>query len=152
MVRRPLIKILLILTAVLVVGGVLSWRSIQSGFTPGGGGADERPHRQEADGTLVLRLRLSVWGGGGPVDGRYRNVALLISLADPFGASSPTATTPSSRIPGRLVPGGDASSQSYEFRVPPSSFTSGGRLAYHYEVTLDGQTTQIPGHFDVQVR
>lgn len=78
--------VLLVLLALLVIGSGLVWRSLQSGLEPGGGGANEFPQRLEADGSVVLRLRLNVWGG---------------------------------------------------------------RLSYHYEVTLDGHATNIPGRLEV---
>ena len=150
MLRRSLSKVLLVLLALLVIGLVLTWRSIHSGFEPGGGGANEYPQRQEADGALVMRLRLNVWGGGGAIDGRYRDVMLVAALAGPYAVSATdTAATASLRVPGRIVPGGDAKTQWYEFRIPRGSFGSGGRLAYHYEVRLDGQATQIPGRLEV---
>ena len=150
MLRRLLPRVLLVLLVLLAIGGVLAWRSLQSGFEPGGGGANEFPQRQEADGALVLRLRLNVWGGGGAIDGRYRDVMLVAALAGSYAASATdTAATTPLRIPGRIAPGGDAKTQWYEFRIPRGIFNSGGRLAYHYEVTLDGQATQIPGRFEV---
>lgn len=150
MLRRTLPRVLLVLLVLLVIGGGLAWRSLQSGFEPGGGGANEFPQRQEADGALVLRLRLNVWGGGGAIDGRYRDVMLVVALAGPYAASATdTAATASLRVPGHIAPGGDAKTQWYEFRIPRGSFNSGGRLAYHYEVTLDGQATQIPGRLEV---
>lgn len=147
---RPRPTVLLVLLVSLVVGAGLAWLSLQSGFEPGGGGANEFPQRYEADGALVLRLRLNVWGSGGSIDGRYRNVMLLAAQAGPSAASTTdTATTASLRVPGRIAPGGDAKTQWYEFRIPQGSFNSGSRLAYRYEVTLDGQVTQIPGRLEV---
>ena len=148
--RRSLLRALLVLPVMLVIGGGLAWRALQPGFEPGGGGANEFPQRQEVDGSLVLRLRLNVWGGGGAIDGRYRDVMLVAALAGPHAASTTnTAATASLRVPGRIAPGGDAKTQWYEFRIPRGTFNSGGRLAYHYEVTLDGQATQIPGRLEV---
>lgn len=150
MSRRSLLRALLVLLVLLVIGGGLAWQALQSGFEPGGGGANEFPQRQEADGSLVLRLRLNVWGGGGAIDGRYRDVMLVAALAGPHAASAAnTAATTSLRVPGRIAPGGDAKTQWYEFLVPRGTFNSGGRLAYHYEVTLDGHATQIPGRLEV---
>jgi|JI10StandDraft_1071094.scaffolds.fasta_scaffold383647_2 hypothetical protein len=150
MLRRSLPKTLLVLLALLVIGGALAWRSLHSGFEPGGGGANEFPPRQEADGTLVLRLRLNVWGGGGAIDGRYRDVMLVAALAGPYAASATsTAASASLRVPGRIAPGGEAKTQWYEFRISRGSFSSGSQLAYRYEVTLDGNATQIPGRFEV---
>jgi len=150
MLKRSPPSVLLILLALLVIGGGLAWRSLQSGFEPGGGGANELPQRQEADGALVLRLRLNVWGGGGAIDGRYRDVVLVAALAGAHAASATgTAATVSLRVPGRIAHGGDATTQWHEFRIPRGSFNSGGRLAYHYEVTLDGHATQLPGRLEV---
>lgn len=151
MLRRSLPKVVLVLLALLAIGGALAWRSLQSGFEPGGGGANESPPRQEADGALVLRLRLNVWGGGGAIDGRYRDVMLVAALAGSYAASATdtAATAVPLRVPGRIAPGGDTKTQWYEFRIPRGSFNSGGRLSYHYEVTLDGQATQLPGRFEV---
>lgn len=150
MFGRALPRVLLILLALIVIGGGLVWRSLESGFEPGGGGAHEHPQRQEADGALVLRLRLNVWGGGGDIDGRYQDVALVAALAQPQAASGTgTAGNFSLRVPGRIAPGGNATTQWYEFRIPQGSFTAGGRLAYHYEVTLDGHSTRIPGRLEV---
>lgn len=53
------------------------------------------------------------------------------------------------RFPGRVAPGGDAKTQFYEFHISRGDFTSGGHLFYLYEVTLDGNTTQITGRFNV---
>ena len=152
MIRRSLPRVLLILLALIAIGGGLAWWLLQSGFEPGGGGAHEHPQRQEADGALVLRLRLHVWGGGGDIDERYRNVALVATLEQLNAASSAgnIGQVPL-RLLGRIAPGGNATTQWYEFRIPQGSFNSGGRLAYHYEVTLDGQSTQIPGHLDVVI-
>ena len=145
-------RILLALLAFIVIAGGLACRSLQSGFEPGGGGANEFPPRQEADGAIVLRLRLNVWGGGGAIDGRYRDVMLVAALAGPYAASATgTAAMASLPVPGRLAPGGDATTQWYEFRIPRGRFNSGGRLAYHYEVTLDGHATQIPGRLEVMI-
>ena len=152
MVQRSLPRVFLILLALIAIGGGLAWWFLQSGFEPGGGGAHELPQRQEADGALVLRLRLHVWGGGGDIDGRYRNVAMVATLAQPSAASSEGSTGQVPlRVPGRVAPGGSASTQWYEFPIPQGSFNSGGRLAYHYEVTLDGQSTQVPGHLEVVI-
>ena len=152
MIQRSLPRVLLIFLALIAIGGGLAWWLLLSGFEPGGGGAHEHPQRQEADGALVLRLRLHVWGGGGDIDRRYRNVALVATLAQPSAASSEgnTGQVPL-RVPGRVAPSGNASTQWYEFRVPQGSFNSGGRLAYHYEVTLDGQSTQVPGRLEVVI-
>jgi len=146
MLRRWVPILLPVLLVLLIVGGGLAWRSLQSGFEPGGGGANEFPPRREADGALVLRLKLNVWGGGGAIDGRYRDVMLVASLAGTYPASAThTAATDSLRVPGRIAPGSDPKTQWYEFRIPRGSFNTGGRLDYHYEVTLDGQATRIPG-------
>ena len=112
MIRRSLPRVLLILLALIAIGGGLAWWLLLSGFEPGGGGAHEHPQRQEADGALVLRLRLHVWGGGGDIDGRYRNVALVATLAQPSAASSEgnTGQVPL-RVPGRVAPGGNASTR-----------------------------------------
>lgn len=150
MLRRSLPKVLLVLLVLLVIGGILAWKSLQSGFEPGGGGANEFPPRQEADGALVLRLRLNVWGGGGAIDGRYRDVMLVAALAGPYAASATgTAALVSLRVPGHTAPGGGAKTQWYEFRILPGSFNSGSQLAYYYEVKLDGNATQIPGRLEV---
>ena len=152
MIRRSLPRVLLILMALIAIGGGLAWWLLQSGFEPGGGGAQEHPQRQEADGALVLRLRLHVWGGGGDIDRRYRNVSLVATLAQPSAASiEDKAGQVPLRVPGLIAPGGSASTQWYEFRVPQGSFSSGGRLAYHYEVTLDGQSTEVPGRLEVVI-
>jgi hypothetical protein len=150
MFRRPAPKILLILLSLLGIGGTLGWMALRSSFEPGGGGANEFPQRQEADGALVLRLRLNVWGGGGAIDGRYRDVVLVATGAGSHAASATeTAASASLRVSGRLVPGNDGKTQWYEFRIPRHSFSSGAKLTYHYEVTLDGQPTQIPGRYVV---
>lgn len=142
--------VLLVLLALLVIGSGLVWRSLQSGFEPGGGGANEFPQQLEADGSVVLRLRLNVWGGGGAIDGRYQDVMLVVALAGPSAPSTAdTAASASLRIAGHIAPGGDTTTQWVEFRIVPGRFASGGRLSYHYEVTLDGHATNIPGRLEV---
>ena len=143
---------MLVLLALVVIGSGLVWKSLQPRFEPGGGGANEFPQLQETDGTVVLRLRLNVWGGGGDINGRYRDVALVATLAGPPAASaSGTSINASLRVPGRIASGGDATSQWYEFRIPRGNFNGSGQLEYHYEVTLDGHTTQIPGRLEIMV-
>lgn len=150
MLNRTLPRVLLLLLVVLTIGGGLAWRSLQSGFEPGGGGANEAPQRLEADGTLVLRLRLNVWGGGGAIQGRYRDVALVAALAAPDAkVATGAAATARLRVAGHIAPGGDATTQWYEFRIPPGSFSAGRQLAYHYEAVLDGHPTEIAGRLAV---
>ena len=106
-----------------------------SGFEPGGGGAEELPAQIAADGSLRLQLRLKVWGGGGPITGRYQGVVLRYRQVP---------AQPYARVAGRRL-SGDAVSELYAFDLPPLSSAAGGAMEYAFDVQLDGQASTIPG-------
>jgi hypothetical protein len=112
-----------------------------SGFEPGGGGANQPPPVIEADGTVRIRLRLTVWGGGGPIRGRYDPVVMSFK---PVGGAA------FQRIPGRLVES-DKSSELYEFLLSRKAYAVSGRIEYFFDVALDKHPTTIPGKLDVVV-
>lgn len=131
------------------LAATLAWLTLWPRFEPGGGGVDEFPPLMASDGAAVLRLRLTVWGGGGPIQGRFSQVtAVVVPALNGAASTASTATPPAAalRLPARAASDGDAHTQWVEFALPAGTLRPGQPLDYHFEVTLDGQTTRIPPH------
>lgn len=121
--------LLLALVAALAMGYLLQR------FEPGGGGAEPLPPVVEVNGSVRLQLRLTVWGGGGSVSGRYSPVMLSFKPSGPGSFQQQT---------GRLIQS-DASSEVYEFVLSRAIVGVTGPVDYQFEITLDGHTTTIAG-------
>jgi hypothetical protein len=126
--------------ALLASAGVLLG-GLWSGFEPGAGGADEMPAEMSADGSLKLRLRLSVWGGGGAARGRYQDVVLKYRSV---------ASEPYRRVPGRLLQA-EEKAETYGFTVARGDLGAAGPLDYAFELRLDGQPATIAGKQSIMV-
>ncbi len=103
---------------------------------PGGGGSTQTAPdsiRVEEDGWL--KLELSVWGEGGPIAGRYTNVAAYYRLV---GEDSYTSS------PGKLV-SQNKDREVYEFAISPYPKGTQGEIEYYFELKLDGHPSQVKG-------
>jgi hypothetical protein len=125
--------------SLVVVAGMsitfVPWATVM-GFKPGGGGAEQEALYHDSFGRLVVPLRLRVWGGGGPIQGRYTGVALRVSVAGESKVRS---------IFGKVATAGD-DWELYEFLVDQSISTS-NVSSYSFELTLDRQATTIAGKY-----
>ena len=121
-----------VLAGLVVVAGVV-WFAFPS-FEPGAGGANELPPVVEVD-RVRLQLRLTVWGGGGPIQGRYSRVTLFFRQL---------RVGPFQQVHGQLV-WRDKTTELYEFVLLRSASAVVQPIEYYFEVTLDDQTTTIPG-------
>ena len=125
----------------LVVIGAAGW-IVARGFEPGAGGADQPAPVVGADGAVHIELRLTVWGGGGPIHGRYTHVVMRLK---------PVGTERLQVLPGALVRS-EAAAETYAFDVSHASTNVAGPIDYNFEVTLDGHTTRIPGKYPISLR
>lgn len=104
--------------------------------TPGGGGSTQTaPHTIRAEEGGLLRLELSVWGAGGPIEGRYTDVVAFHRLV---GQNTYTST------PSKLV-SQDKAHQIYEFRILPYPRGTAGEIEYYFELKLDGHHSRVNG-------
>lgn len=104
-------------------------------FEPGGGGSDQPSPVIEPDGSVRLGLRLTVWGGGGPIHGRYTDVIMFYNS---------TGSNQIHKVSGHIISSNE-SMQWYEFRISRALHDVVGPIEYYFEVTLDGHRTRIPG-------
>jgi hypothetical protein len=111
-------------------------------FVPGGGGSREvAPSLVHPCEPTVVRLELSVWGGGGPIAGRYSDVRMYYQMP---GEDGDHALAP------KLVSRSDTT-EVYEFIVPPLRAGTQATIDHYFEVTLDGERTRIPAKTNILV-
>lgn len=104
-------------------------------FEPGGGGSVQPSPVIEPDGSVRLALRLTVWGGGGSIHGRYTDVVMFYKS---------TGSNQIHTVSGRIISSNE-SMQWYEFRISRTLHDVVGPIEYYFEVTLDGHRTRVPG-------
>ncbi|MBZ5728266.1 MAG: hypothetical protein LAP87_25175 [Acidobacteriia bacterium] len=105
-------------------------------FTPGGGGSTQSgPDSVKAGEPIVINLELSVWGSGGSIDGRYKDIVLFYRCV---GDSEYKTIEP------RLISRHDKS-EVYEFTVPAVANETSREVEYYLEMKLDGHLNRIEG-------
>lgn len=133
--------ILGIICLVIFVGFVgLKWLG---GNLAGGGGITQIvPDTVKSGDPAVVDLKLTVWGGGGPIKGRYTDIFLNYQITgqDVLGQLKPKLISQ------------DEKSETYEFIIPgfPKG-TKGGEIQYSIEAKLDGQPSRIEGIKKIQI-
>ena len=98
----------------------------------------------------MVKIDLSVWGGGGPVKGRYTDVAFYYRLV----GSSTYTLLQSNPVP--MVYTGDQAKfngmyEEYTFAIPPYPANTSGSIEYYYEMKLDGVQNHANGIKTIRV-
>lgn len=104
-------------------------------FEPGGGGSNQPLPVIEPDGTVRIGLRLTVWGGGRPINRRYTDVVMYYKS---------TGSNLFHAVSGHIISSNEIM-QWYEFRISRALHGVVGPIDYYFEATLDGYTTKMPG-------
>jgi len=130
----------LALGGLVVLAVLLSVEWILDSFTPGAGMSVEAPPQFRSDGSVAIRLEVSVWGSGGSIGGRYKDVLLVLTPG-----ATPSAGVPPIRIAGRVVRATDTT-EVREFIVP-ANIASQSNIGYRFELEFDGRSQQHAGHY-----
>jgi hypothetical protein len=135
--RPPLIKAtsaICFLCFFLLLGGCA--------FGPGGGGGTQTaPDSVKPGEPAVIKLELSVWGSGGDIKGRYRDIAVSYRLVGERGYKM---------LSPRLV-SQDKKHEVYQFTIPAYPEGTKGEIEYFFDVTLDGHHSRIEGIKKIKV-
>jgi len=108
----------------------------------GGGGSDQIvPDSVKAGEPAVIVIVLSVWGSGGSIKGRYRDLVLSYRLT---GESEFKTIQPES-IPVPYKEFDKDKFEAYRFTLPPYPKGMKGEIEFYFEVKFDGQKNHIKG-------
>jgi hypothetical protein len=123
-----------------LVGGFYLFKWWASGVAGGGGSEQIAPDTVKAGESAKVDLKLSVWGGSGQIQNRYKNIFLNYQITDEdlLGQLSPKLISQ------------DDKSQTYEFSIPTHN-NSSGEITYSFEFKFDGQTNRIEGIKKIKV-
>jgi hypothetical protein len=138
--------------ALLGLAGLLIWGWMVFSFPPGGGGAyQDAPKVATAGQPLELKLRLVVWGGGGPAKDRYDQVQAAIRWPGSGTAGNAWVPVPASPA----VPGVPANAKGtevfYRFQTLVPEAAAGQALEFRYTFRLDGHASEVAGQHPIQV-
>jgi hypothetical protein len=117
-----------------------TWLAL-SRFEPGGGSSYQPPPVIEPDGSVRIGLKLTVWGGGGPINGRNTDVVMYYKS---IGSNQFHA------VSGHIISSNE-SMELYEFRISHELHDVIGPIDCYFEATLDGYKTKMPGQHTVAV-
>lgn len=132
----------LLLALVLAAAGVFWWLASQ---LPGAGALRQQaPDTVAAGQPFDITVRAAVWGGGGPVGGRYTDMQLQL-LQDGRALGPALVPVASMREADQLV---------FRFRLqaPPLDGPASATLHWQLRFRLDGQAQQVAGPQTIQVR
>jgi hypothetical protein len=142
MKRHWRIGLAILLGSLIVLGSLYSIEKVLDLFTPGAGMSSQSPPQFRPDGGVVVSLELAVWGSGGSIGGRYKDVVLVLTPATTSGLEGQPAFEPV-RISGKLVRS-TSSMELREFFVPAQTAPR-SKLAYHFEYEFDGRRLEREG-------
>ncbi len=127
----------------IVVVAVAAWGFfyLSNNLAGGGGSSLTVPDSVRVGDAATATLELSVWGGGGPVAGRYTDVRLYYRLVGQpdYGVlqSSPVPKDYGGKFTGKY--------EVYTFTIPPYPTGTTGEIEYYYEAKLDGEQNHGTG-------
>jgi len=140
-------KTLIIVGSLILAGGLLWGGFYWLGANAiGGGGSDQYPPETvKAGEPAVIKLVLSVWGGGGAIQGRFTDISLHYRLV---GESDYKIISPEQiALPDNYKDVVSKNNQwiGYEFTIPPYSKGTTGQIEYYIDMTLDGYQSRHEG-------
>jgi hypothetical protein len=114
----------------------------------GAGGDDQIvPDTVKADEPAVVTIVFSVWGAGGPIKNRYKDIAFYYHLSgEPSFRSlppEPTAVPYKQYDKDRFV--------AFKFTIPGYAPGSTGEIEFYYECTFDGHRSRQNGVKKIRV-
>ena len=119
---------------------------LASGCDLAGGGANFQvlPDSIEAGQPGVIVIVFSVWGSGGPVKGRYKDIVFHYRLVgeNTYKSISPEPTPVPSKYDN---PETRDRFEAYKFTIPPYPPGTTGELEFYYESTFDGTRDRTEG-------
>lgn len=119
---------------------------ISNGCGVAGGGANFQvlPDSIEAGQPGVVVIVFSVWGSGGPVKGRYKDIAFHYRLVGytNYKNLSPEPTAVPSKYDN---PENRDKFEAYRFTIPPYPPGTKGEIEFYYESTFDGNRSRTEG-------
>lgn len=135
---------------IVILAGYLGLRYLGNNLAGGGGISETAPDNVKAGEPAFVTLELSVWGGGGPVSGRYTNVVFYYRKVGETNYKSLT----SNPIPKVFT--GDQEKfngkyESYTFTIPPYPKGTTGEIEYYYDMKLDGQLNHTVGFKKIKI-
>jgi hypothetical protein len=143
----PIVIILILAIVVLAVG--VFWYLGHN--LAGGGGSDQiAPASVSAGQPAIVKIDLDVWGGGGPVAGRYTDLNFYYRLV-----GQPTYNVLQSSAVPIVYTGAQAKFngdyEEYTFTIPPYPTNTSGSIEFYYDVKLDGVQNHALGLKTIQV-
>ena len=112
----------------------------------GGGGSEQyAPDVIETGKSAVVKLYVSVWGGGGPIKDRYTDISLHYKLIGENvykAVRSQAAVLPDNY---RKVASKTNQWEAYEFSIPPYPNDVTGEIEYYIDLTFDGYSSRHNG-------
>lgn len=110
----------------------------------GGGGSEQYPPDEAKTGEpAVIKFYVEVWGGGGPINGRYTDLALHYRLTgeNDYKAVLPQPAT----LPANYTTNPNLQWEAYQFTIPPYPQGTTGQIEYYIDLKLDGHASHVDG-------
>ncbi|MBP7253207.1 MAG: hypothetical protein KBA75_06970 [Alphaproteobacteria bacterium] len=115
-------------------------------FEVGGGGSEQYPPATvQAGQPAIVKYIVSVWGQGGSIAGRYRDITLhyrLLGEADYRDVAARPAPLPENY---RKATTERNQWEAYEFVIPPTPAGQGGTIEFFITSKLDGHANKQAG-------
>ena len=111
----------------------------------GGGSIQEPPATVQAGQPATVNYIVNVWGQGGPIAGRYRDITLhyrLTGETDYRAVAAQPAPLPENY---RKATTERNQWEAYEFVIPPYPVGQGGTIEYYVTSKLDGHANKQAG-------
>lgn len=129
----------------LLLAALLGAGTVQA-FEIGGGGSEQYPPATVQSGQpAIVKYIVSVWGQGGAIAGRYRDITLHYRLtgdADYREVAARPAPLPDNY---RKATTERNQWEAYEFVIPPYPVGQGGTIEYYVTSKLDGHANKQAG-------
>ena len=130
---------------VVVVGTwlVLGW--VGGGLTGGGGSEQITPDTTKSGQSNIIKFIVNAWGGGGPIKGRFTDIALHYRLV---GQTNYEIIQPKLiALPENFQKAVTKTLQyeAYEFIIPPYPQGTTGSIEYYIELKFDGYFSKTEG-------
>lgn len=138
--------IIIISTAVVIFLGLLAYNFLR--FSPGGGGTIQTaPDAVKTGEPSVIKLELSVWGAGGPIKGRYKDVIFYYRLVGEPAyktiQSEPVPETNKGELNNKY--------ELYTFTIPGYPKGTNRKIEYYFEMKFDGHLSHIDGLKKIEI-
>lgn len=141
------------IAALVLAVGLLLLSGRAQAFEIGGGGSEQYPPASVQSGQpAIVKYIVGVWGQGGPIAGRYRDIVLhyrLTGETDYRDVAAKPAPLPENY---RKATTERNQWEAYEFVIPPAPAGQGGAIEYFITSKLDGHANRQAGLKTIELK